>query len=346
MPVREKSYVNTQLHPIFEMHLPEGYLLSIIKKHFAKITDTEDFGLLRLLSGSIQGHVEYKSTESPSSVPFHLEDLLHPNTPQLFDELVRRFALNSALSGVQPKVLAKVEDKASLKLEDYIVKTWGNDYPQLALNEYLCMFAVKKAGILVPEFYLSDDDQFFIMKRFDIQDDGTPLGFEDMCVLQAKQRDDKYKGSYEQVAKSLRLFSSSHLRLKSLTQLYKMIVMNNLLQNGDAHLKNFGVYYLNINQIEIAPAYDVVSTTAYIKNDIPALTLFGSKRWYAKDKLIRFGIDSCSLSNKQALEHFEECLMGIKALLLKVNQRLSSECEPDKVKILMHLKEIAVKALR
>jgi len=33
MPVRAKSYINKQLHPLFEMHLPEGYLLSVIKKH-------------------------------------------------------------------------------------------------------------------------------------------------------------------------------------------------------------------------------------------------------------------------------------------------------------------------
>ena len=32
MPVRAKSYTNKLLHPIFEMHLPEGYLLSIIIK--------------------------------------------------------------------------------------------------------------------------------------------------------------------------------------------------------------------------------------------------------------------------------------------------------------------------
>ena len=38
MPVRVKSYTNKQLHPIFEMHLPEGYLLSVIKKHFSKLT--------------------------------------------------------------------------------------------------------------------------------------------------------------------------------------------------------------------------------------------------------------------------------------------------------------------
>jgi hypothetical protein len=35
------------LHPIFEMHLPEGYLLSIIK-NFYKLIDTDDFGSLQV----------------------------------------------------------------------------------------------------------------------------------------------------------------------------------------------------------------------------------------------------------------------------------------------------------
>ena len=33
MPVRAKGYVHSQLPPIFEMHLPEGYLLSLIKSN-------------------------------------------------------------------------------------------------------------------------------------------------------------------------------------------------------------------------------------------------------------------------------------------------------------------------
>ena len=41
MPLRTKSYVHDKLHPLFEMHLPEGYLLSIIKKHFSKLTKTK-----------------------------------------------------------------------------------------------------------------------------------------------------------------------------------------------------------------------------------------------------------------------------------------------------------------
>ncbi|MDO8843295.1 HipA N-terminal domain-containing protein [Methylicorpusculum sp.] len=118
MPVRTKSYAYSRLHPLFEMHLPEGYLLSIIKKHFAKLTATDDFGLLRLLSPSIRGRVHYLADSSVLTTPLHLEELLHSQQDGLFDELVSRFALQSALSGVQPKVLVKVVDKASLELND------------------------------------------------------------------------------------------------------------------------------------------------------------------------------------------------------------------------------------
>ena len=37
------------------------------------------------------------------------------------------------------------------------------------------------------EFYISDDFKMFVMKRFDILEDGTYLGFEDMCVLTARE---------------------------------------------------------------------------------------------------------------------------------------------------------------
>ncbi|MDQ7047706.1 MAG: hypothetical protein Q9M39_08875 [Sulfurovum sp.] len=42
--------------------------------------------------------------------------------------------------------LTKVENKATLKLEEYIVKSWGKEYPELALNEYYCMKVVKYAN--------------------------------------------------------------------------------------------------------------------------------------------------------------------------------------------------------
>lgn len=311
MPLREKSYAHAKLHPIFEMHLPEGYLLSIIKKHFAKLVKTDDFGLLKLMAPSIYGRVTYESQENIQQYNLRLENLIHPKSEKLFDELVERFALHSPLSGVQPKVLAKVENKATLKLEQYIVKSWGEEYKELALNEYFCMQALQHAKIPTPEFYLSDDDKLFIMKRFDIEEDGNCLGFEDMCVLQARQRDDKYEGSYEQIAKTITTFVSNKNKKTSLINFYKMIVLNNILQNGDAHLKNFGLLYDGVDNISLAPAYDVISTTLYIKNDVPALHLLGSKKWWDKKFIIRFGIESCNLTKKEANDNYDVCMSAL-----------------------------------
>ena len=325
MPVRAKSYMNKQLHPIFEMHLPEGYLLSVIKKHFSKLTKTDDFGLLKLMSPSIKGRVNFKNRESLERGALTLESLLHPRSSTLFDELVHKFALTSSLSGVQPKVLAKVQDKATLTFQDFIVKSWGEDYPNLALNEYYCMQIIKKANITVPEFYLSDDHKLFIMKRFDIKEDGTFLGFEDMCVLQAKQRDDKYEGSYESIVKTIKIFTSSKHKKDALRQFFKMIVINNFVQNGDGHLKNYGLVYKDIDNIALAPSYDVVSTTVYIKNDIPALYLLGSKKWWSKKYLLRFAVGSCDLSLKESNTLYDECLSALTCVIDEIEMKLKSE---------------------
>jgi len=336
MPVRAKGYIHSSLHPIFEMHLPEGYLLSIIKKHFSKLMDTDDFGILRLLASSVRGRVNY-TEQALQKTPLILEDLLHPKQNDLFKELVLRFALSSPLSGVQPKVLAQVENKATLRLEDYIVKAWGIDYPQLALNEFFCMLVAKEAGIEVPEFYLSNDDALFIMRRFDIDSEGRSIGFEDLCVLQAKSREDKYSGSYEQIAKSIKIFTSPVYKLRSLQQFFKMVVLNNRLQNGDAHLKNFGLIYENVNSIRLAPVYDVVSTTFYVKKDIAALTLLGSKKWWDRKFLIRFGMESCDLSAKQANYLYDECEKALSSVRKQVIIRLENEQNPQKRSLLEHL---------
>jgi len=343
MPIREKSYVHTQLHPIFEMHLPEGYLLSIIKKHFAKLVKTDDFGLLNLMAPSINGRVTYESPLQIQQYDLSLENLIHPKSEKLFDELIERFALNSPLSGVKPKVLARVENKATLKLEQYIVKSWGEEYKELAINEYFCMQALKYAKIPTPEFYLSDDDKLFIMKRFDIEDDGKCLGFEDMCVLQARQRDDKYEGSYEQIAKTITTFVSNKNKKTSLINFYKMIILNNILQNGDAHLKNFGLLYDGVENISLAPAYDVISTSLYIKNDVPALHLLGSKKWWDKKFIIRFGMESCSLTKKEANDNYDVCVSALADVKNEITLRLQYEKNEDKASVLEHLLELIKK---
>lgn len=339
MPVRQKPYIHNKLHPIFEMHLPEGYLLSIIKKHFSKIAKTDDFGVLNIMSSSIKGRISYETDSVIVTNNLTLDDLLHPKSDTLFDELVNKFALNSALSGVQPKVLATIENKTTLKIDDYIVKSWGEDYPELALNEYYCMKIVKLANIEVPEFFISDDERLFIMKRFDKIDDNY-IGFEDMCVLMGKQRDDKYEGSLEQIVKTIKTFVSAQHKKSSLINFFKMTYLNYRLKNGDAHLKNFGLIYSGIDDIKLAPAYDVVSTVVYIKNDIPALLLLGSKKWWDKKYLEKFGIQTCSLTKKEVDNAIFECENAINIVRDNLLKRLEIEKNKNKKEVLGKLIEI------
>jgi len=161
-----------------------------------------------------------------------------------------------------------------------------------------------------------------------------------MCVLQAKQRDDKYEGTYEQVVKTIKTFVSPKYKKDALIQFFKMIIINNFVQNGDAHLKNFGLIYKDIEHINIAPAYDVVSTTVYIQNDIPALFLLGSKKWFSKKFLLKFGSESCDLTQKEANIYYDECLASIEKNAFIIKERVAVEKDNDKREILIKLLNI------
>ncbi len=111
---------------------------------------------------------------------------------------------------------------------------------------------------------------------------------EDICVLMAKQRDNKYEGTYEQIAKTIKTLVSNKYKKNALINFLKIMVINFMVQNSDAHFKRFGLLYNGIDDINLAPAYDIVSTTVYIKDDIPALYFLGSKKWWNKKFLLKF----------------------------------------------------------
>lgn len=337
MPVRGRQYAHTKLFPIFSMHLPEGYLRAMLTTHFAKITDLDDYGLLQLLSGSHVGRLQYGATTEAAPTPVTLQALISPSSEQLFQELLTRFALHSPISGVQPKVLAAVRDKTTWMLNPFIVKAWGPEYPQLALNEFYCMSVAKAAGIVVPEFHLSRDDALFIMKRFDLPDHAKPLGFEDFGVLHGRSNEDKYKGSYEAIAKTIGRYVSQANQAQAFLQYFRMIVVNQLVQNGDAHLKNFGILYRDPSDVWLAPAYDIINTTSYIRHDVPALTLGGKKQWVSAQKLIEFGVVACGLSRSVARDVYDQCRDAAAVTVTAIQDRLNRESDPTTIPFLTQL---------
>jgi serine/threonine-protein kinase HipA len=304
MPVRLAHWTSRELHPIFQMNLPEGALLEAIRRAIAKVIGEDDLSILRVTGGnqvgrnrfSLPGEASPHGVESPESLD---ELLTYPETRDLFHELAAKYSLRSGISGVQPKVLLSATERGTLTSSEYIVKSWGTDYPCLAANEFFCMTAAKRAGMLTPEFHLSDNGGLFIMRRFDVSQDGTAIGFEDMCSLQALGTSRKYSSSYERVAKSIQDFVSSEYLMAAREQFFAILALSVMVRNGDAHLKNFGVLYNQPQSaVSLAPVYDVVTTTAYIKNDVPALTLAGTKKWWPRKMLAQFAVAHLSLPAK------------------------------------------------
>lgn len=319
MPVRASSWDSKTLHPIFQMNMPEGALKEAIINHFSKLYTINDMSVLKLVGPFMLGRVKFeKILEETDKI--ELSDILSSHKQNLFDELMDRFALRSGVSGVQPKLLLKAHNKTTMKFEHYIVKSWENDYPNLALNEYFCMRAIVNAGLPTPDFYMSDDYKMFIMKRFDVDMDDSYLGFEDMCVLTARNTSQKYDGSYEECVRVIKDIISAEKKQESLKIFFKAIIMNHLLKNGDGHLKNYGILYKNdFGDSYLAPIYDVITTTMYIKNDIPALRLGDGKLWWKEKTYKAFAKQSCGLSNME----YQTILLECKEAIQKTKKEIS-----------------------
>jgi serine/threonine-protein kinase HipA len=301
MPIRLESWTSRDLHPIFQMNLPEGALLEAVRRAIAKVVGEDDMAILRVTGGNQVGRNRFSlpGDDSPrvEETPESLNELLtYSDTQELFHELVTKYALHSGISGVQPKVMLEATQRATLAATGYIVKSWGIDYPHLAANEYFCMTAAKRAGLPTPEFFLSDNGGLFIMRRFDVAPNGASIGFEDMCSLQALGTAQKYSSSYERVGKSIRDFVSGERLMAAREQFFTTLVLSVMVRNGDAHLKNFGVLYdTPSDNVKLAPVYDIVTTTAYMRKDVPALSLGGTKKWWHRKMLERFAVAHLSL---------------------------------------------------
>lgn len=312
MPIRAESWVSDELHPIFQMNLPEGALKEMIRESFSKVIPMDDMGMLKLIGPYVIGRVKYGKSEEGAEV-IALDDILQNDTQGVFEALMQKFALRSGVSGVQPKMLLDIRDKNTLTTEHYIVKSWGEEYPELALNEFFCMEAIRYTGLRIPEYHLSKNRSMFVMKRFDLKDDATFLGFEDGCVLLGRSTAEKYDASYEDLAKVLRSAIRPEKRLESLRDLFTALIMNHFLRNGDAHLKNYGILYeKDFTDAVMAPIYDVVCTTVYLEKDIPALKMSAGRLWWKEKTYRNFAKNTCRMRPTEIDDILQRCADAVR----------------------------------
>jgi len=325
LPNSRKFYsFNHRFVPYFETFLPEGYLYEIFKNLLTKEYGyIDEYLIFSLLAPNLEGRLNYKSDFN--KLNFNIiskEDILNNDSKDTFNMLLNSFLNKNAISGVQPKTIAIVKDKESLQFKEFIVKTWGDEFKYLAENEYFCLKVFKKAGLNVANVELSKNKNFLLVENF-INQKGSSWGFEEILSLQDKNREKKYNGSYEQIAKTIMQFSTK--KYEDLKSYFKMVTLNFMLKNGDAHLKNFGLLYSkDFKQIELAPVYDIVTTTAYIYKDKPALNMFGKKVWHKKDKILEFGQKHCMLNKKEANQLYLESKEAVNTIANELKKYINN----------------------
>ena len=196
----------------------------------------------------------------------------------------------AAITGVQPKLslhLASAEQPNFAK-RFTIVGMWGgfilkppsSHYPQLPEVEDVTMHLAALAKIkIVPHslIRLSSGNLAYITRRID-RVKKEKFHMEDMCQLTDRLTEDKYRGSHEQVAKTILKFSANPVL--DVVNFFELVVFSFLTGNADRHLKNFSlIYHPQIGPI-LAAAYDLVATTLVNAADDEdlALTLNGKKK--------------------------------------------------------------------
>lgn len=236
-----------------------------------------------------------------------------PYTRANIKELAREIVTASTtVTGVQAKLSLDISRGHAGEPQRFtIVGLWGrfilkpqtDRFANLPENEDLTMHMAEAAGIkTVPHSLIrfADGELCYITRRVDRTKKGAKIAMEDMCQLSERLTEDKYKGSYERIAKLIRQYSSAPLL--DVVNFWEMVLFSWLTGNADMHLKNFSLFRPADNYM-LTPAYDLLSTALAMPEDDEelALTLNGKKKRIKREdfeKAMRdSGMDEKAIAN-------------------------------------------------
>lgn len=157
--------------------------------------------------------------------------------------------------------------------------------------EYAAMTLARTIGLDVPEVHLVDareiaglgkwaeenPGQSFAIERYDRIDDVRRLHAEEFAqiigVSPARENSKYESANFETIANITAQLTGPD----NIGEVIDRLVLNVLIGNGDAHLKNWSVTYPDAMNPSLSPLYDVVPTVLYIPADNLGLKLNGSR---------------------------------------------------------------------
>ncbi len=213
-----------------------------------------------------------------------------PYTRANIKDLAREIiTASTTVTGVQAKISLDIARTGKNEPKRFtIVGLWGrfilkpqtDRFPALPENEDVTMHLAEATGIkTVPHTLIrfSDGELCYITRRIDRTKKGDKIAMEDMCQLSERLTEDKYRGSYERIAKLIHQYSGAPLL--DVANFWEVVMFSWLTGNADMHLKNFSLYRPTENYM-LTPAYDLLSTSIVMPEDNEelALTLNGKKK--------------------------------------------------------------------
>lgn len=278
-----------RLLPYFSNLLPEGHLRDYLAGR-AGVHPEREFFLLWALGRDLPGALTVEPADGETWPPGLDEG--ESNAQERKEN-----ALRFSLAGVQLKFSAVHDGKANKGLTipakgvggSWIVKLPSARFEGVPENEYAMLTLARRVGIEVPEIALVDVDsignlpdgigdlrgQAFAIARFD-RTPGGPVHTEDFAQVFGVYPDDKYgKASYRNIAAVL----AAETGEAGIAEFIRRLTFNTLIGNADMHIKNWSLIYPDRRTPVLSPAYDFVSTIAYIEDDEAALKFARTRRF-------------------------------------------------------------------
>ena len=338
MPVRTESYVwDDTLHPVFQMNLPEGYLLQVLQEQLGPQITASPMALLSVIGRNMVGRIQVAAAgaklDEPTQ-PVEVAELLQgDNSEEAFAELVRQHAA-SGVSGVVPKFLdtqsedvgrGAVHKKTTLLTHRHIIKGSTGRLPYVTLNEHLCMQVAARV-LPTARTELSQDGNALVVHRFDVNDNGQlRLGMEDFCALLGLRPAAKYETTWERVARAVRDHVPGATQLETFRQLATTLLLTYALRNADCHAKNLALLYTSRADVHLSPAYDMITTVAYpgYQQNPPGISFMGKKTWSPGKSLGKFIAATFGVSVKAQVEIVEAISDAVSDIAPRVREAMT-----------------------
>src|SRR6185437_15912442 len=260
----------------FDNLLPEEQMREAVSKE-ANIHGDDAFALLEYLGAESAGSLVLLPPGQDVMGPGGLRPLSDNELAQRIRNLPRATLSSGApkrmsLAGAQNKLLVVYRDGALFEPmgsepSTHILKPnhLSDDYPASVTNEYVVMTLAHSLGLSVPPvFRRYTPEPVYIVERFDrlVDDTGRTQRRHiiDACQLLNKSCTFKYKTATLQTL--AQIIDYCRNRVITRLSLYRWLVFNLLVANTDNHLKSLS-FLVSREGIELAPAYDLLSTGAY-----------------------------------------------------------------------------------